>query len=72
LIEFSDPEGEIAEGAAQKVTAMTEQTFGATFMGFERNGVLLVLPEPSEHGPTERQRQQGNQLAEPFSVAEVG
>ena len=41
-------------------------------MGLERNGVLLVLPEPGEHSPTERQRQQGYQLAEPFSVAEVG
>lgn len=41
-------------------------------MGFGWNGVLLVLPEPSQHGPTECQRQQGYQLTEPLSVAEVG
>jgi len=41
-------------------------------MGFDRNGVLLVLPESSEHGPTERQGQQGNHLTESLSLAEMG
>lgn len=51
---------------------MAEQTFGATFMGLKRNRVLVVVPEPGEHSPTERQGQQRYQLAEPLSVAEVG
>jgi hypothetical protein len=46
LSKLSGSEGEIAEGAAQKVTAIAEEAFGATFMGLEWNRVLLVLPEP--------------------------
>jgi hypothetical protein len=40
-------------------------------MSLQGNGVLLVLPEPSEHGPTEGQGQQGYQLAEALGVAEM-
>jgi hypothetical protein len=54
LSEFRASKGEVTEGAPQKVTAIAEQTFGAAFMGLKRNRVLLVLPEPGEHSPTER------------------
>jgi hypothetical protein len=41
-------------------------------MGLQWNWLLLVLPEPSEHGPTERQREQCDELTESFSLTEMG
>ena len=41
-------------------------------MSFDGNRLVLMVPESGEHGPTEAQREEGNEFTEAFGLAEVG
>lgn len=41
-------------------------------MGLDGDGVMLMVPEPGEHGPTEAQGEEGNELTQTLAMAEVG
>jgi hypothetical protein len=41
-------------------------------MGFDGNGVMLMVPESGEHGPTETQGKEGDEFTETFGLAKVG
>ncbi len=41
-------------------------------MGLDGNGVVLVLPQPGEHGPAEAQGEQSDELTQTLGMTEVG
>jgi hypothetical protein len=57
---------------AEEVTGASEEALGPAAMGFDRNRVVLMLPEPGEHGPTEAQGKERDEFTQALAMAEVG